>query len=175
MGRRKNPSHPLILGPGLRNFENFKMDVLLYWGLAFSGSLGEKTAEHRLPLLAPAFGALVLLFIPLFYGKKKGILFAAILALELVGRHRRTSFKIFLLWTPVPRRTPDLALRFLWSENRLPTRVLTSAASKTVDKYGSRPLSSYGIQSRSASRNKLMKLLMIFRLQIFISALNRTI
>jgi hypothetical protein len=92
MGRRNNPSHPLILDFGLRNFENFKMDVLLYWGLAFSGGLDKKTAEHRLPLLAPAFGALVLFFFPLFYGKKKGILFPAILALELVVRHRRASF-----------------------------------------------------------------------------------
>ena len=91
------------------------MDVLLYLGLAFPGSLGEKPAEHRLPLFAPAFGALVLLFFPLFYGKKEGILFAAILALELIVRHRRASFQIFMLWTPVPRSTPDLDLRLPWS------------------------------------------------------------
>lgn len=157
MGRRNNPSHPLILHLDLRNLDNFRMDVLLYLGLAFSGSLGEKTTEDRLPLLAPAFGAFVLLFLPLFYRKKKRIFFSAILALELVVWHRRASFQIFILWTSVSRWTPDLDLRLPWSEKRLPIRVLTSAGFNTVDKYGSSRLAPSGIQSRSDSWNKFSK------------------
>ena len=167
MGRRNNPSHPSILNPDLRNLDNFKMDALLYLGLAFSGSLGEKTAEHRLSLLTSAFGTFVLLFFPLFYGKGNGILFTAIQTLEFIVWHLLASFLIFMQYLPIPRRTPDLDLRLLRSEKCLPIRVLTSTVFKTVGKYNSRRLAFYGIQSRSAFRSNYMKLLIIFRLQDF--------
>ena len=70
------------------------MDALLFHlRLTFFGSLGVKSAENRLTFLAPAFGALVLLFFPILYRKGKGILLAAILALELVVWHLVPPFK----------------------------------------------------------------------------------
>jgi len=92
------------------------MDVLLYLGLAFSGSLGEKTAEHRLSLLTSAFGTLVLFFFPLFYGKGNRILFTAIQALEFIVWHGLASFRIFMQYPPISRGTPDLDLRLPRSE-----------------------------------------------------------
>jgi hypothetical protein len=100
------------------------MDVLLFHlRLTFFGGLGVKSAENRLTFLAPAFGALVLLFFPILYRKGKGILLAAILALELVVWHSRASFQIFVRWPPVSRRTPDPAIWFPWPENRFPIRI----------------------------------------------------
>jgi hypothetical protein len=137
MGRRNNPPHPLIRDHGRRLLENFRIDVLLFYlRLTFLGGLGVKSAENRLTFLAPAFGALVLLFFPILYRKGKGILLAAILALELVVWHSHASFQIFLLCPPVSRRTPDLAIRLPQPENRLPIRILFLPASKTVDRWG---------------------------------------
>ena len=69
------------------------MAVLLYVGLTLFGSFGKKAAEHGLTLLAPAFGTLVFLLLPVFYGKVKRIFLSAILALELVVWHNSASFQ----------------------------------------------------------------------------------
>ena len=93
MGRKKSPPHPPTQNPDPRAECNLEMGVLLYVGLTLFGSFGEKAAEHGLTLLAPAFGTLVFLFLPVFYRKVKRIFLPALLALELVVWHNRASFQ----------------------------------------------------------------------------------
>jgi hypothetical protein len=63
---------------------------------AFLGSLGIKTAKHRLAFAAPAFGALILLLLPLLHREGNRVFFFAILTLELVVWHICSPFSFFL-------------------------------------------------------------------------------
>jgi hypothetical protein len=68
-------------------------------GLAFLGCLGVKITEDRLALPAAALGTFVFPLLPLFYGKRNGVLLVALLALELVVWHGNSSFKKLCYWT----------------------------------------------------------------------------
>ncbi len=62
-------------------------------GSTFFGRFGVEITEDRLALPAAALGTFVFLLLPLFYGKRNGVLLVTLLALELVVWHGNPSFK----------------------------------------------------------------------------------